>query len=262
MHYTAGPHYDMASGLGTPIASGTNALVPQLCNRTPAVSSVSPTSGPQAGGQTVTIDGAGFLPGATVAFGTTAATAVQYVSHTQLTATVPPGTGTVDVIVTTSNGTSATGPADQFSYNAPPPPPVVTATTTTTTQTTSAQTPALTGPKPPALSLTLRQNGNTLTLGSLSCSAGCSASALAYATVAVAAGHGHKRHMTKVNIGSLRMSQPAGSPRHLTLTLSAAGRKLLARLHTLSVTVTITVSQPRLATHTTSRHLTLHSKRR
>jgi hypothetical protein len=37
-------------------------------------------------------------------------------SDIEITATSPPGTGTVDITVITSNGTSATGPADQFTY--------------------------------------------------------------------------------------------------------------------------------------------------
>ena len=41
-------------------------------------------------------------------------------SATQITATSPAGTGTVDVTVTTPGGTSATSTADQFSYVAAP----------------------------------------------------------------------------------------------------------------------------------------------
>ncbi len=41
-------------------------------------------------------------------------------SSTTLTVNSPSGTGTVDVTVTTSGGTSATGASDKFTYNAPP----------------------------------------------------------------------------------------------------------------------------------------------
>ena len=41
-------------------------------------------------------------------------------SATSITATSPAGTGTVDVTVTTVGGTSATSPADQFTYVAAP----------------------------------------------------------------------------------------------------------------------------------------------
>src|SRR5262249_49435679 len=41
------------------------------------------------------------------------------VSDAQITAASPPGTGTVDVTVTTPGGTSAVSPADQFTYLPP-----------------------------------------------------------------------------------------------------------------------------------------------
>lgn len=79
----------------------------------PVVTGISPASG--AAGTSVTITGSG-LGGATgVSFGGAAA---QFTidSDTQITATSPPGSGTVDVTVVTPGGTSATSPADQFSY--------------------------------------------------------------------------------------------------------------------------------------------------
>ncbi len=51
-------------------------------------------------------------------FGTTAGT-ITADSATSITVTAPAGTGTVDVTVTTPSGTSATSPADQFTYVAP-----------------------------------------------------------------------------------------------------------------------------------------------
>lgn len=92
----------------------------------PAVTKVTPDTGPASGGTTVTIRGSD-LAGGTVGFGTAAATGVTCAA-TSCTATAPPGAaGTVDVTVTTAGGTSDTGPADQFTYLTPPPPaPVVT----------------------------------------------------------------------------------------------------------------------------------------
>jgi large repetitive protein len=89
----------------------------------PTVTSVSPTSGPTAGGQTVTITGTGFAaaPGTgAVQFG--AATATYTInSNTQITATSPANAaGTYDVRVTTVGGTSATSASDQYTYVAPP----------------------------------------------------------------------------------------------------------------------------------------------
>ena len=67
----------------------------------PTVSSVSPNTGPIAGGTAVTITGTNFAAGATVTFGGTAATNVVVVSGTQITATTPAGSaGAVTVTVT------------------------------------------------------------------------------------------------------------------------------------------------------------------
>jgi hypothetical protein len=83
----------------------------------PTVSSVSPSSGPAAGGTGVTITGTGFVAGATVSFGGTAATGVVVNSATSISATSPAGAGTVDVTVTTPGGTSAANPpGDQFKF--------------------------------------------------------------------------------------------------------------------------------------------------
>ncbi len=87
----------------------------------PAVTGVSPSAGPTAGGNTVTITGSNFTSGATVTFGTAAASSVSFVSSTELMATAPANSaGPVDVTVTTSDGTSETSPADQYTYDAPP----------------------------------------------------------------------------------------------------------------------------------------------
>ena len=82
----------------------------------PAVTGLSPTSGPAAGGTLVTITGTGFTGATVVDFGTTAATDVTVANDTTITADSPAGTGTVDVTVTTPGGTSATSTADQFTY--------------------------------------------------------------------------------------------------------------------------------------------------
>jgi hypothetical protein len=83
----------------------------------PTVSSLSPNAGSAAGGHTITITGTNFVPGATVKFGATPATAVTFVSPTQLKAKTPAHTaGTVDTRVTTGGGTSATSAADHYTY--------------------------------------------------------------------------------------------------------------------------------------------------
>jgi large repetitive protein len=87
---------------------------------TPAVSGVSPNTGPAAGGTSVTISGTNLSSG-TVAFGATAASGV-VCTASSCTATAPAGSGAVDVRVSTAGGTSAVTGADQFTYQAPPGP--------------------------------------------------------------------------------------------------------------------------------------------
>ncbi|MFE1173966.1 IPT/TIG domain-containing protein [Streptomyces sp. NPDC058773] len=72
----------------------------------PVLTSVSPNSGPAAGGTTVTLTGTGLATATAVRFGVTSATSFTVVSDTQITAVAPPGTGTVQITVTTPGGTS------------------------------------------------------------------------------------------------------------------------------------------------------------
>ena len=96
----------------------------------PTVTGVSPSSGPAAGGTSVTITGTDFTGASAVHFGASQAAGFSVVNATQITATSPAGAGIADVTVTTASGTSATGAADQFTYDAakitpPPSSPVV-----------------------------------------------------------------------------------------------------------------------------------------
>ena len=85
----------------------------------PAVTSVSPSSGPTNGGTVVTITGTNLSFASAVDFGTKAAV-VTGDTATSITAVSPPGTGLVDITVTTGSGTSATGAGDHFTYGAAP----------------------------------------------------------------------------------------------------------------------------------------------
>jgi IPT/TIG domain len=80
------------------------------------ITGVSPGSGSTAGGDTVTITGSGFTNATSVGFGRTSAQSFTVDSGTQITAISPPGSGTVDITVVTPDGTTPTGPADQFTY--------------------------------------------------------------------------------------------------------------------------------------------------
>ena len=100
-------------------AGGTSAAQPFTYVAAPAITSLAPTSGPEAGGTSVVITGAN-LDGATaVSFGAAAAASFTVDNATQITATSPAGSGTVDVTVTTPGGTSATGPDVEYTYLPP-----------------------------------------------------------------------------------------------------------------------------------------------
>ena len=82
----------------------------------PTTASITPTTGPSAGGTQITLTGTHLSAASTVKFGNQSATGVSVVSDTQLTAISPPGTGTVDLTVTTPGGTSAITGTARFSY--------------------------------------------------------------------------------------------------------------------------------------------------
>ena len=110
---------------GTTSYGGTNGggtvfEVPATSLTPPVVSSISPATGPIKGGTVVTITGSDFIGATAVTFGTTAVTNFKVQSATQMTATAPPGAvGTVDITITTANGTSPATTNDQFTYVGP-----------------------------------------------------------------------------------------------------------------------------------------------
>jgi large repetitive protein len=82
----------------------------------PTVTGVSPSSGVDTGGTNVTITGTGFTGATAVMFGSDAES-FTVVSDTEITADASAaGDGTVDVTVTTPDGTSAITPADEFTF--------------------------------------------------------------------------------------------------------------------------------------------------
>jgi hypothetical protein len=90
----------------------------------PTVSNVAPSVGPPAGGTMVHISGTNFTGATEVHFGATPAAGFVVKSATGIEAVSPEGTeGTVDVTVTTPEGTSEPDRGDRFSYV--PPGPVV-----------------------------------------------------------------------------------------------------------------------------------------
>jgi hypothetical protein len=86
----------------------------------PTLISVTPNVGLTNGGDTVSIIGTGFESGATVTFGTNAASTVEFVNSTNLTVLTPPSVPeTADVMVTNADGQVATL-TNGFAYLAPP----------------------------------------------------------------------------------------------------------------------------------------------
>jgi hypothetical protein len=105
--------YDGPTGLGTP--DGVIALNEQP--PPPAVTAISPKSGPASGGTLVTITGSGLSGATEVDFGTAKAREPKVESDTSITAESPAGTpGTVEVTVTTPGGISATSSKTRFKY--------------------------------------------------------------------------------------------------------------------------------------------------
>jgi hypothetical protein len=87
----------------------------------PNVTKVEPATGPLAGGTTVTLTGSNFLGASQVDFGATPAS-FSVISANKMEAVAPAGAeGTVDITVSTPEGTSAVTSADRFSYVPPGP---------------------------------------------------------------------------------------------------------------------------------------------
>jgi alpha-tubulin suppressor-like RCC1 family protein len=82
----------------------------------PTVSAVTPADGLAGGGTAVTIAGANLATATGVRFGTNAAEGFSVEADGSIAAVAPPGTGVVDVTVTTPAGNSPNGPSDRFTY--------------------------------------------------------------------------------------------------------------------------------------------------
>ncbi len=100
----------MVNGQSGSLANGFTYAVP------PTVTSVSPNTGPAAGGTTVTITGTNFVAGATVTFGGTAATNVVVASATQITATTPAGSAGAVAVTVTNPGAQSGSLANAYTY--------------------------------------------------------------------------------------------------------------------------------------------------
>jgi hypothetical protein len=98
---------------GTISASASLDVLP---GSTPAVTSISPDRGPSSGATAVTVSGCNFTGATKVLFGTKPAESFHVTSDTSITAVSPPGTGTVDIVVTGPGGSSSATSASAFTY--------------------------------------------------------------------------------------------------------------------------------------------------
>ncbi len=97
----------------------------------PVVTGLDPAEGPESGKTPVTVRGSGFSGATQVLFGAAPGTDLTVLSDEELRITSPPGSGGVDVQVSTAEGMSEPSADDRFTYVADPVPPVVTSITPT-----------------------------------------------------------------------------------------------------------------------------------
>jgi sugar lactone lactonase YvrE len=83
---------------------------------TPSVTKVEPNSGPGGGATAVAITGTQLMDASAVRFGSNEASSFTVNSATSITAVAPPGSGAVDITVSTPGGTSANTATDRFTY--------------------------------------------------------------------------------------------------------------------------------------------------
>lgn len=107
---------------GTTAATASGRYTYKLSPSAPVVTGLSASSGPMAGGATVTITGSGLANATAVDFGAADPATIESDTATQITVLTPSaGCSCVDVTVTTAAGTSATSVADQYIFVRPLP---------------------------------------------------------------------------------------------------------------------------------------------
>ncbi|MFI1097008.1 IPT/TIG domain-containing protein [Streptomyces sp. NPDC020917] len=126
----------------------------------PVLTSVVPNTGPVAGTNPVTLNGSQFTGATAVTFGSAAALSYTVTTPSAISATVPPGTGTVNVTVRTPSGLSNTvtytyAPAPTLSSIAPGQGPTSGGTTVVLTGTGLTGATAVTFGSTPATSFTV-----------------------------------------------------------------------------------------------------------
>jgi IPT/TIG domain/Fibronectin type III domain/Abnormal spindle-like microcephaly-assoc'd, ASPM-SPD-2-Hydin len=177
----------------------------------PTVTSVTPSNGPVAGGTAVTIGGTNFTAGATVTFGTAAATNVVVVNSTTITATTPAGSVGAVTVTVTVNGQSGSL-ANGFTYVAPPTVTSVSPNSGTTT------------------------GGTAVTIGGTNFAAGAT---VTFGTAAAT-------NVAVLNSTTITATTPAGSVGAVTVTVTNLGSQSgsLANGYTYVVVPTVTSVTP------------------
>jgi hypothetical protein len=132
--------------LGAPFTPNSTdmALANTLCSL-PVVQKVTPSAGSVAGGTAVTITGANFTGATSVFFGTSAASSFMVNNSGSIAAVAPAGSGSVDVTVTTSAGTSATSIADRYTFTSSTSGPTVSSVSPAGGPTVGGSTVTITG---------------------------------------------------------------------------------------------------------------------
>ncbi|MEO7015324.1 MAG: choice-of-anchor G family protein [Leifsonia sp.] len=124
---TTPAHAPGATGVIVQGPGGASAPGSFLFDPVPAITTLAPNHGPDAGGTVVTITGSGFTGATGVTFGGVAGTGFTVVNDTTITVTTPPhAAGAVDAIVAGATGNS---PASTYTYD----PPALTGPTATGT---------------------------------------------------------------------------------------------------------------------------------
>lgn len=127
-------------------AAPASGAVPGPSAAAPSLVSVSPVSGPVAGGTSLTLTGAGFRPGATVTVGGAAATSVAVLGATAVTAVTPAAAAGPAHVVVTNPDAQASSLLNGFTYlSGTAPAPTLAAVAPATGPTAGGQTCTLSG---------------------------------------------------------------------------------------------------------------------
>lgn len=198
---------NLSGAVNAAIGDGAGQGTIQNDDAAPVLTSIAPASGPASGGTTVTLNGSDLAGATAVFFGATQATGFTVNSSTSITATVPLGSGVVDVTVTTPSGTSANAAAARFTY---------------------IGAPVVSG-----LSLTTAYNAGGATAANLDLSTGVTGSVSSYAVGAAANG-------TVIVTGSQAQYTPnVGYAGPDSFTFTATGPGGTSNPATVNVTVTL-----------------------